>query len=342
MAWSEIALFILAIDLFAMGGLALVVTVGRLGEKSFRRVALPGLVAVAGLGLSVASAYTYEYLGDGRVQRAALADGSAIAAGGEEDPDAPALNREAARLAGILKSDPTSGERWTELGKIRLHQRRFALAARAFGKAIENGIDTAAAHLAYGGALVAANQDTVAEAARRSFQRALERDKALPGAQYYIALHAYQKNRMKEAHDGFVALGRASRADDPWMPLVRRAIDRIALEAGLPDARAALRSPAAKDGAVTVQPGPTREEMAAAAAMTPEARQSMIEGMVERLAARMRDNPGDYTGWLRLARAYGVLGRKGDAVKAYDSAKRHFPEKTAHIDRLIEELSQRN
>ncbi len=295
MTWSEIALFILAIHLFALGGLALVVTVMRIGEKSFRRVALPGLVAVAGLGLAVASAYTYEYLGDRRAGR------TVITAGGEEDPDGPALNREAARLAGILKSASTSGERWTELGRIRRHPRQFTLAARAFGKAIENGIDTADAHLAYGGALVAANGDRVTEAARLVFQKALKRDKALPGARYYIALHAYQKNHMKEAHDGFVALGQASRADDPWMPLVRRAIDRIALEAGLPNARAALRSPVAKDRAVTAQPGPTREEMAAAGAMTPAARQSMIESMVARLAARMREDPRDFTGWLRLA-----------------------------------------
>ncbi len=332
----------MAIEFFALGGLALAVTVFRLRERFSRRGLFLGFAAVAGLGLAVASAHTYEYLGDRRVQMAALVDSLAIAAGGEVDPDARALDRAAARLAGVLKTAPTDGRRWTELGHVRLRQRRFALAATAFDKAIENGIDTAAAHLAHGNALVAANQDTVTEAARRAFQRAIERDKALPAARFYIALHAYQNKRLKEAHDRFVALGRASRADAPWMPSVHRAIDRIAREAGLADARGALGSAAGKARDQPAQPGPTREDMAAAGTMTPAAREAMIAGMVARLAARMRDNPKDYSGWLRLARAYGVLGRKGDAVKAYHSAKRHFPEKTAHVDRLIKELNQRN
>ncbi len=89
---------------------------------------------------------------------------------------------------------------------------------------------------------------------------------------------------------------------------------------------------------LSTQPGPTRAEIAAAREMTPEARRQLIEAMVARLAARMRDNPKDLAGWLRLGRAYGVLGRKGDALKAYAMAKRHFPAETARIDRLIGEL----
>jgi cytochrome c-type biogenesis protein CcmH len=38
--------------------------------------------------------------------------------------------------------------------------------------------------------------------------------------------------------------------------------------------------------------------------------------MVERLAARLRDNPDDLEGWRRLARAYQVLG---DTDKASDA-----------------------
>ena len=53
------------------------------------------------------------------------------------------------------------------------------------------------------------------------------------------------------------------------------------------------------------------------------------------------DNPKDLQGWLRLGRAYTVLGRRQDALKAYALAKRHFPEETSRIDRLIKELSAR-
>jgi cytochrome c-type biogenesis protein CcmH/NrfG len=89
---------------------------------------------------------------------------------------------------------------------------------------------------------------------------------------------------------------------------------------------------------LAAQPGPTRAQVTAARDMTPEARRRMIEGMVARLAARLRDNPKDLAGWLRLGRVYGVLGRRQDALTAYAMAKRHFPAETARIDRLMGEL----
>jgi cytochrome c-type biogenesis protein CcmH len=50
----------------------------------------------------------------------------------------------------------------------------------------------------------------------------------------------------------------------------------------------------------------------------------MIEGMVDGLAARLADQPDDLDGWLRLARAYVVLGRQADARAALDSARDAF------------------
>lgn len=48
--------------------------------------------------------------------------------------------------------------------------------------------------------------------------------------------------------------------------------------------------------------------------------QAMIEGMVARLAARLKENPKDGDGWMKLGRSYLVLGRHVDAVKAYEKA----------------------
>jgi len=48
----------------------------------------------------------------------------------------------------------------------------------------------------------------------------------------------------------------------------------------------------------------------------------MIRGMVERLAARLDQNPDDKEGWTRLARAYDVLGEteKARAARARAAA----------------------
>lgn len=50
-----------------------------------------------------------------------------------------------------------------------------------------------------------------------------------------------------------------------------------------------------------------------------------IEGMVERLAARMGENPDDATGWVMLGRSYAVLDRFPEAVSAYANAVKRSP-----------------
>lgn len=45
-----------------------------------------------------------------------------------------------------------------------------------------------------------------------------------------------------------------------------------------------------------------------------------IEAMVERLAARMKANPGDVRGWTMLGRSYLMLGRHAEAAQAYERA----------------------
>ena len=50
-----------------------------------------------------------------------------------------------------------------------------------------------------------------------------------------------------------------------------------------------------------------------------------IEGMVERLAARMKENPDDVKGWVMLGRSYSVLDRFPEAVAAYENAVKRSP-----------------
>jgi len=50
-----------------------------------------------------------------------------------------------------------------------------------------------------------------------------------------------------------------------------------------------------------------------------------IESLVDRLAARMTENPDDATGWAMLGRTYAVLDRYPEAVSAYANAVRRSP-----------------
>jgi cytochrome c-type biogenesis protein CcmH len=68
-------------------------------------------------------------------------------------------------------------------------------------------------------------------------------------------------------------------------------------------------------------------------ALSPQATQAeghgitrqQIEGMVDRLSARLKENPEDPTGWAMLARSYAVLERFPEAASAYANAVKRSP-----------------
>ena len=75
--------------------------------------------------------------------------------------------------------------------------------------------------------------------------------------------------------------------------------------------------------------------------MTPEQRQTMIRGMVERLAQRLKSDGADLDGWLRLMRAYMVLGERDKARAAAADARRALngdPDKLRRIDETAKGL----
>ena len=88
--------------------------------------------------------------------------------------------------------------------------------------------------------------------------------------------------------------------------------------AGGPGPGAASPAPSA---IAVAPPGPDASQVAAAAQMAPGERNNMIESMVARLAQRMAENGSDVDGWLRLIKAYTVLGERDKALTAAASAR---------------------
>ena len=106
-------------------------------------------------------------------------------------------------------------------------------------------------------------------------------------------------------------------ADAAWSGFVRQSLARVD-----PDLRCAS------------QPGPSADDVAAASEMSPEQRNTMVQGMVSRLAERLKQDGGDVEGWLRLLRAYMVLGDKEQARAAAGDARRALasdPEKLRRV-----------
>src|ERR1041384_125195 len=82
------------------------------------------------------------------------------------------------------------------------------------------------------------------------------------------------------------------------------------------------------------EPGPSAEDVAAANEMKPEDRDAMVRGMVDRLAARLKQDGSDLDGWLRLVRAYTVLGERDRALSALTDARRALGQDADKLRRL--------
>jgi cytochrome c-type biogenesis protein CcmH len=210
-----------------------------------------------------------------------------------------------AKLAERLQANPDNVDGWIVLGRSYVTMERYPEAAEAFRRALALNHSDPEISAAYGEALVAAAGGQVAPDARRAFQDALTSAPGNPKARYYLALDKAQQGDLEGALQGWVDLAAIAPADAPWLPIVRQQIARAAAELGV--------DPPTVEAA---PPGPTRADMDAAAGMSAEDRGKMIRSMVERLAARLDEQPDDREGWLRLARAYEVLGEPDKARDA--------------------------
>ena len=81
--------------------------------------------------------------------------------------------------------------------------------------------------------------------------------------------------------------------------------------------------------------------MAAAANLSDMQRNDMIRGMVAKLSDRLHADGNDVDGWLRLVRAYVVLGDRDKAKDAAADARRALanqPDELKRIDDLVKGL----
>jgi cytochrome c-type biogenesis protein CcmH len=112
-------------------------------------------------------------------------------------------------------------------------------------------------------------------------------------------------------------------ANAPWLPVVREQLARVENPGAAPP------------------PGPTPEDVAAVSQMSPEARNQFIRDRVEQLATRLHENGSDVEGWLRLLRAYMVMGERDKVKAAMDEARGALarePEKLKLLDEGIRDL----
>jgi cytochrome c-type biogenesis protein CcmH len=240
--------------------------------------------------------------------------------GGAETPAEDMSAEDAvAALARALASRPDDVEGWALLGRSYLGMGRYAEAAEALGRAHRLAPDRVEVAAAYGEAQVAAAEGQVSDEARAVFEGVLAANPREPRARFYLGLAKAQAGDVRAALQDWVDLVALSPAEAPWLAAVREQIARAAGQLGVEIASLEPSAEARALGAVPVAPvAPQRApgEAETIEQMSDEERERMIRGMVERLASRLETSPDDRDGWLRLARAYEVLGEAEKAREA--------------------------
>jgi cytochrome c-type biogenesis protein CcmH len=238
-----------------------------------------------------------------------------------------------AKVEARLRDHPEEGEGWEVIAPVYMSWRRYNDAADAYAQAIRLLGESSKRLSGKGQALVLANNGVVTEEARRDLERALELDQSLIEPRILLAIAKEQDGQFAQAIEDWRALLAKADANAPWRPMVEARI--AAAEAHLSGKPpGATEPPANLQSTLPEETGPSAANMAAGQNMTQAERQAMIEGMVQRLAARLDQDGGDLPGWLQLVRAYSVLDRKDDALKALQRAKSHFSGNSQALEQL--------
>jgi cytochrome c-type biogenesis protein CcmH len=269
-----------------------------------------GVAILALAGLPLAALALYLPLGSPQ-----LGDFPLAARSQAPDGKQPLVNL-VAQVEAHLEKNPTDGRGWTVLAPVLERLGRYDDAARAWRNSLQYAGDSSERRADLGEALTAAAGGVVTGEAKAEFERALAMNADEIKASYFLGLAAEQDGRTGDAASIWNAMLAKAPPDAPWRPLVQAAISRVG----------------------GVAPALPNETMAAAKDMTETDRNAMVRGMVDRLAARLKQNGDDVEGWLRLVRAYMVMGEREKAVSARADARQAVANDAERLRQLNEGL----
>ena len=216
-----------------------------------------------------------------------------------------------------LEKNPTDGRGWNVLAPVLVRIGRYDDAVRAYHNSITYNGDSASRRADLGEAMAGAAGGVVTLEAKAEFERAVALDPNEVKARYFLGLAAEQDGRSAEAASIWRAMLEKAPPNAPWRPMVQAALVRVG----------GVAPPLLPDGATD-----------AAKDMSEADRTAMIHTMVDRLASRLKQNGDDVEGWLRLVRAYMVMGDRDKAKDALSNARQAVANDTERLRQLNEGL----
>jgi cytochrome c-type biogenesis protein CcmH len=229
-------------------------------------------------------------------------------------------------LAEKLKQQPNDIQGWSMLARSARMLERFDQAADAYRHLIALGQRDADTYAGLGEAALFASEGFTPEAVG-AFQDALRVDAKDVRSRFYLGMSAAEQGDPRGAVAIWRDLERDATPDAEWLSSVQQRIAQVAQQGAFDPASVPPKAPVLS----AAGPAPALPKAAD--------NQAMIESMIDRLAARLKDNPGDGEGWKRLGRAYRVQEKLDQAKDAYAKATALLPDdldvKLAYVDALL-------
>jgi len=241
------------------------------------------------------------------------------AATADQSPEAGRVAEMVSRVEERLRDHPNDGAGWDVIAPVYLRQQQYHDAVFAFQQALRLQGESAARLEGLGEAMVLRDGGRVSDKARMAFDRALELNSDSLKARFWLAASDEQNGRLKEAAKGYRQILDATPDGAPWRAMVGT---RLAMVQQRLDPSGASA------------PELSSEAVRSAQDMSREQREAMIENMVAGLAERLESDGQDLQGWLRLMRAYTVLGKAEEARQAAASARQNFSDDTSALERI--------
>jgi cytochrome c-type biogenesis protein CcmH len=248
-------------------------------------------------------------------------------------------------LAAFARAHPQDVAAWTALGTATFEEGRFEDASDAYDKAIRIRPATAALWSALGEARVmASKRDPLPAEAVAAFQKAVSLDPKDARARYFLAVKKDIAGNHAGAIDDWLQLLAETPGDAPWRRDLVRTIEQVGkinrIDVAARIAAAEIRSPAPPLAARAI-PGPSAQDLQAAAAIPPGEQRAMAEAMVARLETRLKSGPANVDGWIKLMRSRMTLGQRDKAAAALRDAVAANPGKAELLRQQADVLGVR-
>jgi cytochrome c-type biogenesis protein CcmH len=239
------------------------------------------------------------YLLVGSPGRADAPISARIAAWSQADPNTLTAAQIAAALTQVARKTPNDARLLQLLAKARLESNDPFGAAKALREAVAIEPRNPELWTQLGELFVLTGNGEVSLDARKAFGEALRYDRKALSPRYHLGLADIADGKAAQGLAGWRALLADLSADDPRREQLAAEIAEVTRTGKPPAPQQQPAAPAAQAGA-----GADMDQA--------------IRGMVDGLAARLEADPSDPEGWVRLVRAYGVLGEipKRDAALA--------------------------